>query len=239
MDSGVRIVPLDEASDSDVKIVPDDADSKVPLGQSKSKTPSDSDIRLEGDSGKGKREDQDLVTEEIDLDAEQLKAAQEAPSRQPVVKPKPRDAGSSAQLPAKSPFELSDPDVNLAPKSGTKQGAKRISQAEQKKAQDDDKDSSSDFELTPTKDLGSSPLELGSDENTPIKLDDSDDEEVGLGELTGPGSRKSGISLQDPVDSGISLEQDGSDEMDAVVKVDAGATPKPSKHTWIPAANSS
>jgi hypothetical protein len=227
-DSGVRIVPLDEASDSDVKIVPDDQDSNVPLGQAKSKTPSDSDIRLEGlqaDSGKGKSEDKGHITEEIDLDAEELKAARDA-AAQKKQKPKPR--GSSAQLPTVSPFELSEPEVNLEAKPDAKTAAKRASRIEaEKKKKEADTDSSGDFELTPTKDLGSSPLELGSDENTPIKLDDDSDEEVGLGELTGPGATTSGINLKEPVDSGISLEQGGSDEMDIEENVPAGRTPKP------------
>src|SRR3954451_5366984 len=58
-DSGVRIVPLDQPSDSDVKIPP--SDSK----QSGTKRPADSDPRRAKE-----RDDRDVVTEEIDLDAE-------------------------------------------------------------------------------------------------------------------------------------------------------------------------
>ncbi len=50
-DSGVRIVPLDEASDSDVKIEPDAGGESGVRGASSGKKPSDSDIRLE-DSAK-------------------------------------------------------------------------------------------------------------------------------------------------------------------------------------------
>jgi hypothetical protein len=87
-------------------------------------------------------------------------------------------------------------------------------------------DSSDDFELTPAAEVGSSPIELGSDELKSLKPDDSD--EVGLGELTGAGGgKRSGINLQDPADSGISLEQGGSDEIEFELSLDAGATPKP------------
>ncbi len=61
-------------------------------------------------------------------------------------------------------------------------------------------------------DDSSSPLELGSDE------------EVSLGELTG-GKGATGINLQDPADSGISLEQQGSDEMH--LSPDTSSTAKP------------
>ena len=80
-------------------------------------------------------------------------------------------------------------------------------------------DSSSDFELKPLGD-DSSPLVPSSDELPALRGDD----EVSLGELTGA-KGGSGINLQDPADSGISLEQGGSDEME--LSLDAGATPKP------------
>src|SRR5205823_5074311 len=47
-DSGARIIPLEDGSDSDVKIEPG-TDEETPVGQQPSaKSPSDSDIRLEG-----------------------------------------------------------------------------------------------------------------------------------------------------------------------------------------------
>ncbi len=50
-DSGVRIVPLDEASDSDVKITPDAGQGDSALaGPASGKKPSDSDIRLDDSS---------------------------------------------------------------------------------------------------------------------------------------------------------------------------------------------
>src|SRR5262249_25602487 len=80
VDSGARIVPRDQASASDAKMVPDPAGSGA--GRSKrATTPSDSDIRMEPGSGvkskegSGARQKEDtLVTEEIDLDAEARKA---------------------------------------------------------------------------------------------------------------------------------------------------------------------
>jgi hypothetical protein len=62
----------------------------------------------------------------------------------------------------------------------------------------------------------------GSDE-MPVMMGD---DEVELGALTGHGGG-SGINLQDPADSGISLEQGGSDEIEFELSLDAGATPKP------------
>jgi hypothetical protein len=76
-------------------------------------------------------------------------------------------------------------------------------------------DSSSDFELTPASAKDQSPLELGSDE------------EVSLGELTGKAG-DSGINLQDPADSGISLEQgSGEEALEFDLAPDASSTPKP------------
>jgi len=101
---------------------------------------------------------------------------------------------------------------------------------------EEETDSSSDFELKPMGD--SSPL-LDSDEVPSLRgdssplLDSSEevptlrgDDEVGLGELTGA-KGGSGINLRAPVDSGISLEQQGSDEIEFEMDLDAGSTPKP------------
>jgi excisionase family DNA binding protein len=211
-DSGVRIVPLDQPSDSDVKIVPASPhDSDVPAQSAKKK--SDSDIRVE-EMGKKKEQDQ-LVTEEIDLDAEERKAA-EARAKASQKKPKP---ASAPILPTTSPFELSEHDVKKDPSP--------IPRARARKEAVDESDSSSDFELKPMAD-SSSPLEVGSDELAAMQSDD----EVGLGELTA-GKGASGINLQDPADSGISLEQRGSsDEMQLDMSLDSdkeAATPTPAE----------
>jgi excisionase family DNA binding protein len=197
-DSGVRIVPLDQPSDSDVKISPSSPhDSDIPIGKQPAKKPSDSDIRIE-EVGRGGSSEQ-MVTEEIDLDAEQRKA-DAARSKTTKYRPKP---GSSSVLPTTSPFELSENDIDMdGPTIPPPNRSPKKSET----------DSSSDFELKPL-DESSSPLELS-------------DEEVNLGELTG-GKNASGINLQDPADSGISLEQQGSDEMQLDLSLDAGGTPKP------------
>ncbi|MHB1424653.1 MAG: helix-turn-helix domain-containing protein [Gemmataceae bacterium] len=189
-DSGVRIVPLDQPSDSNVKIEPSSPhDSDAPtVGKKTSKKSSDSDIRIE-EVGQGGKVDQ-MLTEEIDLDAEQRKA-DVARAKTTRHRPKP---GSSPALPTISPFELSESEIDV--KKGA-QGKRKAPRTEEVNT-----DSSSDFELKPMAD-SSSPLELGSDEMPALS------DEVQLGEWTG-GKGASGISLQDPADSGISLEPEPS-----------------------------
>ncbi len=205
-DSGVRIVPLDQPHDSNVKIKPTSPhDSDIPV----SKRPSDSDIRIEEHSGTRPRDQ--MVTEEIDLDAEQRKAA-EAAAKSKKTRHQPKTSGGSPTLPTSSPFELSE-DAPAGPRAPEEADA--------------DTDSSSDFELKPMGD--SSPLEVGSDEMPVL----SGDEEVNLGGT--PGAKGgSGISLQNPADSGISLEQGGSDEIEFELSLDSSAgnapkTPKPAE----------
>jgi excisionase family DNA binding protein len=204
-DSGVRIGPLDQPSDSDVKIEPSSPhDSDVPpTPKQPTKKASDSDIRIEevGQSGQGDPN----VTEEIDLDAEQRKA-EEARAKTSRQRPKP---ASSPALPTKSPFELSESDIDVQGSTGQPTMP--------------DTDSSSDFELKPLTD-SSSPLEVSSSELPAIKSDD----EVGLGQMTG-GKGASGINLRDPADSGISLEPGSSEEMDIDLSLEPGSTPKPAR----------
>jgi hypothetical protein len=232
-DSGVRIVPLDKSSDSDVKLDPD-TDESESISHERPKTPSDSDIRLEAsDNAPRPGSDDALVTEEIDLDAESRKAA-EAGKAKPGKRPRSK---VGPVLPTSSPYELSESDISVeapktpgkSPKSpgkaaktppkGPKTPAKKPKSPEDKEGETD---SSSDFELTPLNE-SSSPLEAGSSGEVPIM---TDDDEVSLGELTGAGGG-SGINLREPVDSGISLEQGGSDEIEFELSLDAGHTPKP------------
>ncbi len=231
VDSGVRLVPMD--SDSDVRIVGASSDEgELPLGQQPPRSSADSDIRLEKHQQPPPGSDAGMLTEEINLDEELRKQeAQRKAQPQSKVRKQPRLA---PQLPTTSPFELSEADLNLPEES----------QAKQVKKKDD---SSSDFELTPAGD-SSSPLELGSSEfeltlqgtsSSPLEPASSEefrlelpDDEVGLGEPAPPGQLKgptSGISLDNPVDSGISLEQggEGSDEIEFELSLDAGNTPKP------------
>jgi excisionase family DNA binding protein len=211
VDSGVRMVPLEGSSDSDVKIAPDSSDEDAIPGPT-NKTASDSDIRLEELDVPPRKPPRSnpVITEEIDLDAE----ARQAPprSRAPRTQHRPLPPGGPA-LPTSSPFELSEADLDLDnPPPGPATPAPVTGGT----------DDSSDFELTPMSDSGLSPLEPSSDE-TPALLGD---DEVSLGELSG-GKGHSGINLQEPADGGISLEQGGSDEIEFELSLEGGTTPKP------------
>jgi hypothetical protein len=210
-DSGVRLIPLEEKSDSDIKLVGDSDENQVLLSEALSKSASDSDIRLEHDSGPSPKGQQkvkrDSHTEEIDLDAE-LKKAEEKQARK-----KGSSGAHRAAEPASSPFELSESDL-------------RVPTAPPGSAPGTGIDSSDDFELTPASGRDSSPLELGSDEEIAL-------EHVDLGApATGP-RKGSGINLQDVDDAGISLEPASSGEVEFELTLDsspghpAPKTPKP------------
>jgi excisionase family DNA binding protein len=206
-DSGVRMV--DKPSDSDVKVIPDESESAIARKQGKK--PSDSDIRLDKASGKKPGSDAGIITEEIDLDAEEARLASQG-----KAPPKPKPLTKAApQLPTSSPFELSESDATLDSAKGPKGSGTRAKK---------DVDSSSDFELIPF-DESKSPVELGSGE-IPL-LPGSED--VGLGDLPAPNAGNSGINLQDPADSGISLESGGSDELEFELSLDSGTAPKTPK----------
>jgi excisionase family DNA binding protein len=188
VDSGVRLVGgPNDPSDSDVKVVPSDKDSGV---GKKPHDPSDSDIRL-GDlpsSDKKKGRDANVITEEIDLDAEEARLAKKG--KDPGKK-QPTMMKGGSQLPTQSPFEISEPDFDLDRPSAKLPKPKKKSEV----------DSSSDFELIPF-DASKSP-------DVPILADD--DVDLG-GEVAGGRTGNSGINLDDPADGGISLESGGSDE---------------------------
>jgi excisionase family DNA binding protein len=210
-DSQVPTMP-ELASDSDVKLEGGPPGGSVaPVGQEGAKAPSDSDIRLEDNPpqgpGSGKKRNEGLITEEIDLDAEaaNLEAARKKSKMDKAAKPP-----STPPLPTSSPFELSESDLDMEPAQSSPTEKKQ--------------DSSGDFELTAPDD--SSPLELGSDEVA--KLPAGSEDEVTLGELTGAGAGASGINIQDLADSGISLEG-SEDEIEFDLSLDAGATPKPAQ----------
>jgi hypothetical protein len=216
-DSGVRIVPMEDASDSDVKITPDSGRGESALSgrMSSAKKPSDSDIRLEDSVKPAKKSSPEHpITEEIDLDEEERRANPAARTKGGEGKVRPKV--NPLNLPTSSPFELSEADMDVDKPASPKKRPSKIAKPEKE-------DSSSDFELKPIGNEDSSPLELSSGEVAALQADDSD--EVSLGELTGQGAARSGINLQDPADSGISLEQGGSDEME--LSLDSGATPKP------------
>jgi len=222
LDSGVRLVGLGKDSDSDVKIVGVGTDdSVVPIGQQPPKSATDSDIRIVPAGDSGRLGDAGQLTEEIDLDAE-LRRAEEASQARPMPQAKSRPKPAQSQFPSSSPFELSEDDLRMpAPLPQVKK---------------DPTSDSSDFDLTPTSAKEEqSPLELSSSEEFELEL--SDESSVSLGELAAESSDikgpDSGINLQNPADSGISLEQgDGSDELEFELSLDAESTPKP-----VPAAD--
>jgi excisionase family DNA binding protein len=232
LDSGPRLVGID--SDSDVKIVGVDSD-EVQVGKMAGKSGTDSDIRLDfkgSDSKANKGSHANLLTEEIDLDAEIRKAEEAARAKakgksDPHAKALPQS--KPPIFPDTSPFELSEDDVG----GKLKREPAKTPEVKKKRSPDSSGElqtprsveSSSDFDLTPAVD-DSSPLELGSDE---FQLEVGDDSEVGLGDLPAGKEATSGINLKDPADSGISLEQggEGSDEIEFELSLDAEATPKP------------
>jgi excisionase family DNA binding protein len=225
VDSGVRLVPLD--SDSDVKIVGASSD-ELPLGEMPEKSSSDSDIRLEPAEFSGSKSDEGLLTEEINLDEELRK--QEAQAKKPQAKVKPKAKGPG--LPAVSPFELSESQLKLPASEPGTAPRPESSEYELTPAAERKEPSSDDFDLTPAKtdssDFDLNPADSSSED---FSLELPDESEIRLepgssGELKGPSS---GISLGNPVDAGISLEQggEGSDEIEFELSLDAEATPKP------------
>jgi hypothetical protein len=206
VDSGARLVPMD--SDSDVRILPPD---EVALGSAKPPSGTDSDVRMERSPAPARpaNRDEEMLTEEINLDEElRRQEAARAQGQPPQAKVRPRKPTQQPSLPTTSPFELSESQVTQPPEEVVE-----TSPVEE---------SSSDFELTPASE-SSSPLEITSDEFK-VELPESG---VGLGqtpakpELKGPSS---GINLDNPVDSGISLEQggEGSDEIEFELTLDGG-----------------
>jgi excisionase family DNA binding protein len=209
-DSGVRLVGgPNDPSDSDVKVVPSGKDSGVERREPND--PSDSDIRL-GDlpsSDKKKGREANVITEEIDLDAEEARLAEKAKKKgKDGGKKQPTMMKGNSPLPTQSPFEISEPDFDLDRPSGKVPKPKKKSEV----------DSSSDFELIPF-DASKSP-------DVPVL----DDDDVDLGGHVGGGrAGNSGINLDHPKDGGISLESGGSDEMEFELTLDEDAPSKSSK----------
>ncbi len=242
-DSGVRLVPLD--SDSDVKLL--GASDEVALGGAGPSASSDSNVRLEkvslppADSNEGM-----MLTEEINLD-EEIAKHQELDKNKPTTKYKPK---SELKLPTSSPFELSDSDLELPAELKHSTGPKTPVKTEASHADSSDfdlaalpgasDDTSSEFDLgaVPEKDEGSSDFDLvpaadGSivleGDSNDFSLEASDEGDQVLqgekGELT---SSTSGISLANPGDAGISLEEKADDDSnDFDLSLEPEATPKP------------
>src|SRR5262249_28219536 len=170
-----------------------------------------SDIRLESADPPVARSDEGLLTEEINLDEELLKQELE-PKPQAKVKPKSK----LPKFPQSSPFELSESGLNLGQPPAPAPAA-----PEPTPPAGELSDSSSDYELTvpgaPTDSSEDFSLELPDDSDLGLDLGEA----AGGGHLSGPSS---GISLGNPVDSGISLEEK-SEEFE--LSLDLPTTPKP------------
>lgn len=205
-----------KTDDSSVRLVGPDApvtdSSVVALGE---KRPSDSDIRLHEVPTNKKNKDKGVITEEIDLDAEEAKARESG--KIPRKGARLTQHAKPGDMPASSPYELSESDVKL-PGSKSKSSPPKTNPPAKKKG---DTDSSSDFELIPF-DSTKAPSELGSGE---IPL--LDDDKVNLGSEVRSGKGGSGINLTDPADSGISLE--GSGEVDFELSAGGAAAGKKGK----------
>jgi len=228
-DSPVRLVPMD--SDSDVKIV-GAGSADVDLGDLPPMAATDSDIRLEPMIPKTPSSHEGLLTEEINLD-EELRQQEVQSQQKPQAKVKPKS--KLPKFPSVSPFELSQSQLKM-PASSPGEGSKPDS-SDFELTPGSQKPPSSDYDLTPEKqkspsssDFDLSPSQT-SDSSDDFSLELPDESAINLEssgerELKGPSS---GISLGNPADSGISLEQggEGSDEIEFELSLDAQATPKP------------
>jgi hypothetical protein len=238
-DSGVRLIPMD--SDSDVKIV--SGSDEVPLGDSPAAIMGDSNVRLEKVAFPPRADDPSaMMTDEINLDEEiqkeEERRAKEKPKKSSKVKPK-----SELKFPTTSPFELSDSDLDAPPKSAGAAALKDDSSDFDMTAAKEDssnfdmpmgtsdeipalKDSSGSFELGPaSEDSAKGPG--GSSDDFSLELDEGELDLGTGGELKGPAS---GISLGNPIDAGISLEQKASDDsLEFDLSLEPEATPKPAQ----------
>jgi excisionase family DNA binding protein len=204
-DSGARL-PGQEGGDSDVRLdfdVPAGAsDSMVNVGQQVPPLPGDSDVRLDPSGGPPKTglrqtqpppaDDESLVTEEIDLDAE-MPPAKSKSKLKPKSKVKPKT--KPPELPTVSPFELSESDLDMP-------------------GMEEDKSNDSDFDLSLDADE-SGDLQLG------VKEDDGDSVELG-GPLKGDARQQaglSGVNLQAGADTG--MDADSSVDSDFDLSIDA------------------
>ncbi len=168
----------------------------------------DSDVRLEPagtsqvplDGGAPPHEP--IATEEIDLDAELQQADQASMERRGKTKPVgggPAIPPRGTMLPTASPFELSQDDLEYST-SGSSSG---------------DRPMGSEFELTLAPEDQSSPLNLGEDEDVDLGgLPPKD------GMSSSARAELSGINLHNPADSGINLDEGGSDSVDFELTVD-------------------
>lgn len=211
MDSGVRLVPMDE--DDDLGILPP-------------KTPADSDIRMEAPAASptGSSSDEMFLTEDIDLDAElrQAEEAKRAQKSRSKIRPKTRTAPGDAPAPERK-SKLSG--------LGQERKSKLSGLGQERKSQLGNRPpaapapGSDEFELIPGDEPPSQPAHSLEDDE--VSLGDLDP--VDLGDI----SSTSGINLHQPADSGINLEHAGQGSDDKIEFElgldDVAATPRPGK----------
>ena len=241
--------PSDSAlgEDSDVRLdfdagaAPADDDDLINLGDKP-----DSDIRIdpvsEVRSKGGMLAGGDLMeTEQIDLDAELREADQASLVKRPrsgglpktkATGPGGAPGGSPTMLPTTSPFELSEDDLDLGSElgaSGPGTSPLGADSALGDSATGGSSAGASEFELTlaPEDESGprttpnkapASPLSYGDDED----IDLGGSPSIGIGDSASHRSELSGINLQVPADSGISLEKgmSGDDSVDFELTLD-------------------
>jgi hypothetical protein len=176
-----------------------------------------------------------MLTEEINLD-EEIAKQQEAEKDQPSTKLK---AKSQLKFPTTSPFELSDSDLELPSElKGKPAGPKTPRTPKKQKAEASD---SSDFDLAAVKEPqeGSSDFDLVPESNGNIQLEGEESDfslEVDDGEQpvledsnTELTPSSSGLTLDNPADEGISLEQTDDDSSDFDLSLEPEDTPRPQK----------
>ena len=238
LDSGVRLVPLDD--DSNVKLT--GGSDEVSLGMGGKPSAADSNVRLSrvklppAESPEGNL----LQTEEINLD-EEIRQHQEKDKAKSKLASKLK-AKSQLKLPTTSPFELSDSDLELpselkskASKLSKLSKLSRLSKVSQMEKPDEDSSNfeldappkhETDFDLVPGAD-GSVLLE-GDNNDFSLEVSDDSDQVVHKGDSARLTSSGSGISLNNPVDAGISLEGAGDEDAgDFDLSLEAEDTPRP------------
>ncbi|HEV3259342.1 MAG TPA: helix-turn-helix domain-containing protein [Gemmataceae bacterium] len=214
MDSGVRLVPLEDET-----------------GAPPPKSPSDSDIRVEVPTPAGSpASGEDSLTEEIDLDAELRKAEEASRSKKPRAKVKPR-TGLKKPQDEPTAFEMEAPPSKTAPK---KPAAQAPSSSEFELDVDADQPThagapgAADDEEVALGELGSSDLSGSSG----INLHSPDDSGINLEQAAAPGDDK--IEFELSLDQAGSTpkpapaaaeDEDSSSEFE--LSLDVESTPKP------------
>ncbi len=186
-------------SDSDVKIVGAGSD-EISLGELPPASSTDSDIRLDKYTHPVSDSGEVDLNNTEEINLDEEIRKQEAALQQPKSKLRPK---SKLKLPPSSPADSSDFDLTPA---GTSED--------------------SEFDLKPASD-GSILLEPDASDDFSLELS-PDDSALG-GEMSALSGPSSGISLRNPVDAGISLEEGNPEasDVDFDLSLEVETTPKP------------